>query len=87
MWEGPRGEGVSIRCLPPTAGRLGTSLLVSGLSHRSQGLAWVWLLPRDLSTGPRTQPNLAVEAMLSSTQAPLGISKRGDPGWLWPAKT
>lgn len=58
------------------AGSLGASLLVSGPRL-------VWPLPWDLSTGPRTQPNLAAEAMLSSPQTPLGIGRRGDPGRLW----
>lgn len=35
-------------------------------------------------TGPRTQPNLATEGMLSTPQAPLGIGERGHPGQLWP---
>lgn len=67
---------MSIMCPP-------TQQVAWGLLCWSHGLTWIWLLPWDLSIGPRTQPNLAAEAMLSSPQTPLGVGRRGDPGRLW----
>lgn len=80
------GLGEKVVCHVPVVGGLGVLLCWSQVCPTGHKPCLSLATSPGSVTEPRTQPNLATEAVLSTPQAPLGMGERGHAGQLWPLK-